>query len=326
MRYDIFPRSTIGGIVTNRSGDGSFNRVAGLDTRLVLLDNLTFEGFLMKSATPGINGEENAYHAKAYWRTDLFDIGAGHLTLDTNFNAEMGFSQRSPIKKDVFDFAYKPRPNISWIRQISLRPFVELFSTPEGVMEKRTVHYNVDVFLQSGDHIRFSPHGRFDRLFTPLQLAPGVFVPAGDYWGTSYLMQVNFDPSRPVAGLLRFSPQRGYFGGTKKTFGVAPQWKPIPSLILELAYDVDRIQLPEARFTSHVVNATVNYSLNNQIITSTTFQYNNTGKIKAFNFRLNYIYRPGDDVFFVYKDVRNDLNPEFSDRAVLLKFTRSFEF
>jgi hypothetical protein len=42
--------------------------------------------------------------------------------------------------------------------------------------------------------------------------------------------------------------------------------------------------------------------------------------------RLNYIYRPGDDLFLVYRDTRNGLNPEFSDRAFLVKFTRSFDF
>ena len=61
-------------------------------------------------------------------------------------------------------------------------------------------------------------------------------------------------------------------------------------------------------------------------MTSTIVQYNNTREIKGINFRLNYIYRPGDDFFLVYRDTRNGLNPQFSDRAFLVKFTRSFDF
>ena len=53
---------------------------------------------------------------------------------------------------------------------------------------------------------------------------------------------------------------------------------------------------------------------------------NNLEQIKGIHFRLNYTYRPGDDLFIVYRDVRNQLNPEFSDRAILVKFTRSFGF
>jgi len=43
----------------------------------------------------------------------------------------------------------------------------------------------------------------------------------------------------------------------------------------------------------------------------------------GINFRLNWIYQPGDDLFLVY-------NQEGSsgqiDRAVILKFTHSFDF
>ncbi|MDA2935493.1 carbohydrate binding family 9 domain-containing protein [Acidobacteria bacterium AH-259-D05] len=326
LRYDLFPRSTVGTIVTNRSGNGSFNRTVGLDTRLVFFNNFTFEGSLMRSATPGVNEEPNAYHAKGYWRTDLWDIGAGHLTLESNFNSEMGFAQRSPIRKSVFDIAFKPRPNISWIRQIFIRPFVEYFTTPENVLVRKIAHYNLEILLQSGDRLRFAPHPRFERLFRPVQLAPEVFIPPGEYTGTSYVMEYILDPSRRLAGRFRFAPQREFFGGSKKNFVLRPQWKPIPSLILDLQWEIDRIHLPQARFTSHVINTTFNYSPSTTLITSTTFQYNNTAKIRGFNFRLNYIYRPGDDLFFVYRDIRNNLNPEFSDRAILIKFTRSFDF
>jgi len=70
----------------------------------------------------------------------------------------------------------------------------------------------------------------------------------------------------------------------------------------------------------------VNYSLSTRLISSTTFQYNNAAQVKACNFRFNYIYRAGDDLFVVYRDIRNRLDPELSDRAILVKFTHSFEF
>jgi len=326
LRYDLLSRSNIGAIVTNRSGDESFNRTAGIDTRVVLFDNFIFDGFFMRSATSNVSGNENAYHAKGFWRTDLWDIGAGHLTLEEDFQAEMGFAQRAHTRKTIGDIAYKPRPNISWLRQISLRAFFEYFTTPDNVVEKKITHYNLDLIFESGDRFRFSPHDRFDRLFRPLTLAPGVIIPPGDYRGQSYLLDYNFDPSRRLAGRILFSPQRGFFGGSKITFGLNPQWKVVSSLILDLNYDLNKIDVPQGRFTSHIVNAGVNYSLSTQLITSTTFQYNNAAQVKAFNFRFNYIYRAGDDLFVVYRDIRNRLDPELSDRALLVKFTHSFDF
>ncbi|MEE2839094.1 MAG: carbohydrate binding family 9 domain-containing protein [Acidobacteriota bacterium] len=326
MRYDLFSRSTIGGIVTNRSGNGSFNRTAGLDTRVVLFENFIFDGFWMRSVTPGLEENQDAYHAKGYWRTDLLDIGLGHLTLEENFNAEMGFAQRAHTRKSIWDVAYKPRPGISWLRQLSIRAFAEYFTTPDNVVEKKITHYNLDFIFESGDTLRLSPHDRFDRLFRPVQLAPGVVVPPGDYRGQSYLVQFRLDPSRPLGGRIQFSPQRGFFGGSKITFGVFPQWKPVPSLILDLGYDLNKIDVPQGKFTSHLVNATLNYALSTEFITTATFQYNNKAQVKTFNFRFNYIYRPGDDIFFVFREIQSQLDPTLNDRAILLKFTRSFDF
>ena len=326
LRYDLFSRSNIGAIVTNRSGDGSFNRTAGIDTRVVLLDNFIFDGFFMHSATANVSGNENAYHAKGFWRTDLWDIGAGHLTLEEDFQADMGFAQRAHTRKTIGDIAYKPRPDISWLRQMSLRAFLEYFTTPDNVVEKKITHYSFELLLQSGDKFRFSPHDRFERIFRPLSLAPGVIIPPGDYRGQSYLIDFTFDPSRRLAGRILFSPQRGFFGGNKLTIGLNPQWKPVSSLILDLNYDINKIDVPQGQFTSHIVNAGVNYSLSTRLITSTTFQYNNAAQVKAFNFRFNYIYRAGDDLFVVYRDIRNRLDPELSDRAILVKFTHSFNF
>ena len=326
LRHDLFSRSSIGGIFTNRSGDGGFNRTAGIDARLLLLNNLTLEGFFMGSATPAVEEDQNAYHAKAYWRTDLWDVGAGHLTLQPNFNAEMGFVGRSGNRKSIGDIAYKPRPNISWLRQIELRAFYEYFTTPDNVVEQKVGHYPIRFLFESGDSFRIAPHTRFDRLTRPLRLAPGVEIPPGDYYGVSWSFTYTVDPSRALAGMVRYAYQGDYFGGTRSYWLFRPQWKPTPSLIVDLDYDFEDIQLPQGQFYSHTINLGIHYSLSTRLITSTVLQYNNTEEVKGVNFRLNYIYRPGDDLFIVYRDVRNQLNPEFSDRAILVKFTRSFEF
>ena len=309
-----------------RSGNGSFNRTAGVDTRLLFLNNLALEGFFIRSATPGVEGEEDAYHAKVYWRTDLWDLGAGHLTLEPNFNAEMGFAGRFNNRKSVADIAFKPRPDISWLRQVQLRAFYEYFTTADNVVAQKVGHYPFIFNFENGDTFRVAPHTRFDRLTRPLRLAPGVEIPPGDYDGVSWSFTYTVDPSRPLAGMVRYAYQGDYFGGTRAYWLFRPQWKPTPSLIVDLDYDFEDIRLPQKQFYSHIVNLAINYSLSTRLITSTVLQYNNLEQIKGVNFRLNYIYRPGDDLFIVYRDIRNQLNPAFSDRAILVKFTRSFDF
>jgi hypothetical protein len=81
-------------------------------------------------------------------------------------------------------------------------------------------------------------------------------------------------------------------------------------------------------FTDHVVNFRVYYNFTNKLLTTTTVQYNNADAFSGINFRLNYIYRPGDDFFLVYNEGRR-LGEELygqRDRTVQAKFTYSFDF
>ena len=58
LRKEIFSRSYIGGILTNRQGGGNSNRVAGVDASFVLKDHLNLAGLFAKSFTPGISSEQ----------------------------------------------------------------------------------------------------------------------------------------------------------------------------------------------------------------------------------------------------------------------------
>jgi hypothetical protein len=86
------------------------------------------------------------------------------------------------------------------------------------------------------------------------------------------------------------------------------------------------------------VNARVNFNLNNRWLTTTTIQYNNADDFWGYNFRLNYIFRPGDDFFLIYNEGRqggglyrdgirlNDPAREHNDRTFQAKLTYSFDF
>ena len=76
------------------------------------------------------------------------------------------------------------------------------------------------------------------------------------------------------------------------------------------------------------MNNRFNYAFNRRWLTSTLFQWANTRDLIGFNFRLNYIYRPGDDIFLVYNEFRRTVagGPDQLDRSIALKFTHSFDF
>ena len=53
------------------------------------------------------------------------------------------------------------------------------------------------------------------------------------------------------------------------------------------------------------MNAVIHLNFTNEWLTSTTLQYSSLDEEWGLNFRLNYIYRTGDDVFFIVNQIRS---------------------
>jgi len=91
---------------------------------------------------------------------------------------------------------------------------------------------------------------------------------------------------------------------------------------------MNRLELSEGSPVNfHQLNNRFNVALSRKWLTSTVLQYNSSSDLWGINFRLNYIYRPGDDLFFVLNEFRNrrEVITEV-DRSLIVKFTHSFDF
>jgi hypothetical protein len=87
--------------------------------------------------------------------------------------------------------------------------------------------------------------------------------------------------------------------------------------------------LPGGKFTSHLINSQVNFAFNNMWLTSGTVQYSNLAHLAVVNFRLDYIYRTGDDLFLIYNASRvldSNSTSRQTNQAIIAKLTHSFDF
>ena len=98
--------------------------------------------------------------------------------------------------------------------------------------------------------------------------------------------------------------------------------------LTEFEYKLEKVVLSQGAFTSHVANGRFDLNFTNQWLTSLTLQYNHLDKEWGLNFRLNYIYRPGDDIFLVFNRTMTDRGLASEERSwsVLLKITHTFDF
>ena len=113
-----------------------------------------------------------------------------------------------------------------------------------------------------------------------------------------------------------------------------PEWELAPLVKLssrfsfQMNYVINRIELAGREPTTfHLLNNAFNFAFSRKWLTSTVVQYNSSSDVVGVNFRLNYIYRPGDDLFIVFNEFRDRSQPTTDlDRQLIMKFTHSFDF
>ncbi len=332
LKRDLLSRSTLGFFFTNRQADGGdFNRVVGIDQNLILFDHLALTGMLGRSFTDGIDDNQITGAFQASWKDDLVDTGFGYVLLDENFQSDLGFIERPGTRKLESRFAISPRPNSDTIRQFTLSYRLEDFQrVVNNELETRLQHFSFNMSFQDGSSIRIGPHRPTENLIEPLRLPGGLIVPPGRYTWWYQTFNYTLNPARKLSGSVSYRYEKDYYGvdGRRHQWQITPVLKLSSRFSTDVAYSINRIGLFGGELlTFHQVNNSINVALSRKWLTSTTIQYNSDRNLIGINFRLNYIYRPGDDLFIVYNDSRNRTDsPAEMDRSFVIKLTHSFDF
>ena len=333
VKRDVLERSSVGAMFTNRqsSQDRDYNRVFGVDGNFVFADHLNIQGFVAKTETPTLPEDDWSAFGRILWDSDFLLAGGEYLLVQRNFSPEIGFVPRNDQRKTVLQFGVRPRPDSDLVRKFVFRTRMDFTQNQDGKQESIQYHYLTwETFFESGDRFFIDFHRSSERLFEPFAIRPDIIIPIGTYRNWDVLVQVDGAAQRKIAGveIIRFRYVKGFFGGRRVELRVEPQIKLSEALSFDVSYVLDEVDLPQGDFTSQVINTRVNYSFSNKWLTSATVQYSSLDDFVNFRFRINYIYRPGDDIFFIYNEGRNvdELESGLVGRSIMLKWTRSFDF
>ncbi len=326
FRKRFLSRSNVGAMLTNRQSslEDDSNRVFGVDGNFVFFDNLHVESFFTSSQTPGVDEDDWATRPlQITWQTDFFSANAEHMIIGRNFNAEMGFVPRAGMNQSMLNFQVNPRPSSEWIRRFELGADLRYLSNQDEVLETREQALRFGVALESGDSLQFGYTKAFEFLEDPFQLRGRIPVPPGSYSSDRFQAQFNSYGGRRVSGFFQVQRENNFWDGSRTTLNLDPNIKWSQNLSFDIQYRLDDVVLPGGEFSSSVSNIGINYNLTNEWLTSTTLQYDNLEDLFNINFRLNYIYRLGDDLFVVYNQTRRS---DLTDRTIIVKLTHSFDF
>jgi hypothetical protein len=330
VRQDLLARSSVGAFFVNQEKGGSddFNRVYGFDGRFVFKRYLTLDGFFSRSGEPDKKDGNWAGNATARWDSDVLYTALEYYSIGRNFRDDVGFVSRNDVRRTTPEVSYRPRPNVWHIRQIDFRGRWDYYTNQAGRLIERIDHYTILTTFQNGDSLRLAGHYYLDRLVNPFEIKPGIVIPPADYSWKTYSIIFRGRSARKLSGAVQFVHRLNYYHGTAIYLKFTPTLKVSSNLSLSSDYQIVDASLPVGEFTDHTINARMNYSFNNQWLTSTILQYDRASSFLGFNFRLNYIYRQGSDFFLIYNETRQVGGPQDGekDRAFQTKLTYSFDF
>ncbi len=324
---DVLSKSDIGGIFVNKHvNDGHNNSTYGVDANLNFFQYLDVTSYLLKTDTSGISGKDKAGDLNVEWNDPFMNLKAEYLSIQDNFNPEVGFVPRRGIRKSNGEVTLRPRPGeaIPWIREIRPSASVTYITDQENFIESRQADQNVSISFEDSSNVWFTRRSHFERLDEPFEIRNGQFIPVGDYHYVEYLGSASSNRSRMFSAGLMLS-RGSFFDGHKSSYQLDFAFRPSYHFAAEVDWSREDLDLPSGDFKTNLVTTRMNYSFTPHMFLDALIQYNSAVEEIASNIRFNFIYKPLSDLFVVYNE-RRSTTGEVLDRAVTLKLTYIFDF
>ena len=348
-------RSRIGGIFVSRLNTNSptdYNLTYGLDGRLGIGQDLTFDGWAGLTTTPlpsgtpdlreGFNNGEYGYAGTGNFVTRNWEMSAGYRQIGSEFNPEVGFVNRSAYRHISGRVLYHLRTEgLDWFREF--RPHISgnSFWSLGGFNESYYIHIDNHFAFENGAEIHL-PGWNFtgEGLDAPFQIRDEgdlpdggrgpIIIPAGTYDNQELLFTANTNRSAPlsVSAGVTFG---GFYSGTRSSPWGSVSYRFRDRLTTSVSVNYFDVELDEGSFTTSLVRLTGSYSFTPRIYLQANLQYNDDSKNLGSNIRLSWLDTAGTGLFIVYNDTEflGDIDPLGfrsgpRQRQLVIKYTKLF--
>jgi hypothetical protein len=333
LKRDVFRKSSIGLIATGRSvaqnGVGR-NLVYGLDGTFAFFDNLAINTYWAKSDTEGLRGDDASYRAQLDYNGDRYGVQLEHLGVGDHFNPEVGFLRRDDMRRSSYQMRFSPRPRrMRSVRKFRYQTGLAYLENGAGMLESRERDAEFAIEFQNGDQFNVQYNNLFEYLPVPFRIASNVTLPVGGYAFQNGQVGFNLGRQRKISANMALE-HGTFYNGHRTTLSVAQGRISLTNaLSVEPTYSLNKVDLLQGRFTTHLAGSRVTYTLTPLMFVSALLQYNSGTNSVSTNARLRWEYRPGSELFVVYNEDRNTLTPSFpstNTRAIIVKVNRLFRY
>ncbi len=314
VKRDIFRRSSIGAMFTNRSqavgGVGS-NQAYGADAAFSFFQNVNFSGYVAQTRTEGRESDDVSVMGRADYSGDRYGARVEYLHVGDNFNPEVGFVRRDDFRRTFGSLRFSPRPrSIAAIRRFTWEATLEYIENGAGQLETRTQGGRFNIEFETSDQFSIDVNRNYELLSRPFTVfgagsSRAVTIPVGGYGFSDVELRYSMGQQRRVSGAV--SLQAGtFYNGTIRSFGYTGARVSVTTrLSVEPNISVNHVELPHGEFTTRLYRARTDYGFSPRMFASALLQYGSDTGFYSSNFRFRWEYRAGSELFLVYTDERD---------------------
>jgi hypothetical protein len=322
VKRDLGQNDYVGAMLVDRRDRAGANTAAGVDASFWPAARLKVQAFAAHTWTRGAGGDGSAWRVSADYTSDRFGVVAQHLMVGPEAQARMGFITRTDIRRTDAFGRYTVRPSARGVRRIDL--FLEGQHIVRTSGEKQDVGAGpiVNIELESGDSLNaYYFHGS-TRLDEPFRLADRVPVPAGDYGVRSWSVSASSSTHRPISLAGEVEVLHTY-GGNLSTLSASTRLARGAHFGLHMGFSHHRVTLPLGSFVADVASIRAVYAFSSRLVATGLLQRNSLDGTLVTNLRLNFIHRPGSDLFVVFNEEWGDAAPgrRVTGRGLAVKLT-----
>jgi len=334
VNQELPSRSSIGAILVDRNGDGSYlipeaadkNRTYGIDGRLGIGEFTMIRGWAAMTDTPGLEGDDHAFSLKANYDSVKWSNGIEYTEVGENFNPEVGFLRRSDYRKFSVRSLRRIRPDDLW-GLLEVRPHASYqgFWDFDGFQETGFLHTDIHWEWKNAYELHTGFNVFTDGIKEPFDIVDGVTVAPGTYDDNEVQFYFTTDRSAPFSFRLR-TTVGGKFGGDRFIISPAIDFRMGDKFSSSLSVNYSDYDLPGGAFSVMLSRLRLSYSFTPKILVQALVQYNDYDEIFGTNLRFSWLRTANTGFYFVYNEVdeRYPGAPP-TGREVILKYSYIFD-
>lgn len=329
-------RSSVGALYVGRRGDGALTADAGLDKNATFAidgrwgigDNLLLEGWLARTDTPGLEGDDKAFSARVNYNSERWSSITSWTEVREDFNPEVGFLNRDDYRRGSFFILRRYRPDNKW-GLLELRPHLSITNVwdLDGFLETSFQHYDNHWEFKNGYRIDTGVNYLKDGLKESFEIVDGVTIAAGTYSGNEAQVSFNTDLSKPLNFRVRVNSGKR-FGGDRTILRPTVGFRIGERFNSELSVVYNEFDLPVegGDFDVTLARMRLSYSFTPKILLQALVQYNEAADVLSTNLRFSWLRTANSGLFVVYNEFdERGIGAPPTGRQVAIKYSHLFD-